>query len=239
MTAVLTPPVEPADWGSTMPAWGLAADLTPPEVIEGRQVRAIRKRLVVGLAAIVLVCVAGFAFATLQATTAEDSLASTQAATDELMAAQGQYDDVVKVQADTRAVDAQVAQLMATDVDVATLVTELRGTLPGTMSLTALNVTLTSATDAAAPPVAATDPAAEPGSTPIGTVTLTGSAQQLSDLAGYATDLAGIDGVANVLPASNAKGEAGATTWTVTLGITDALHTHRYDLDAPSDGGQS
>ncbi|MFY0408066.1 hypothetical protein [Solicola sp. PLA-1-18] len=240
MTATISDDVERQIW-SSMPGWGIAADLTPREVVERRRVRALRKLAVAGLALVLLLCVAGFAVASLKARSAADELETAQAETTSLLAQQGQYRDVVKVQADTRALDAQIAQLMTTDVDAAQLLTRLRTALPGSMSLTSMNISLTSAAGGAAPGAAAAPAGAAPDAAgvtdSIGTATLAGTSQQLSDLATYVTRLEKLDGVADVLPATNAAGEAGNATWSVTLSLTKDLHTHRYDQTKQADGG--
>ena len=55
MTA--TPP--PAQLWSTMPGWGIAADLTPPELINSRALKTLRKWLGAGLVVLLLACIAG------------------------------------------------------------------------------------------------------------------------------------------------------------------------------------
>ena len=63
MTATAPAPVQL--W-STMPGWGIAADLTPPELINSRALKTMRKWLGAGLVVLLLACVGGYVAAARQ-----------------------------------------------------------------------------------------------------------------------------------------------------------------------------
>ena len=49
MTTLLDPPAaQPAPW-SVMPGWGVVVDLTPPELIDLRRLRGLRRAIAIGL----------------------------------------------------------------------------------------------------------------------------------------------------------------------------------------------
>ena len=65
----------PALW-SAMPGWGIAADLIPPELINARQLKVLRKLMAAGIVALLVVCAGGYYLAA-----AENSSASADLAT--------------------------------------------------------------------------------------------------------------------------------------------------------------
>lgn len=232
MTAV-TSSRATAAWAE-MPGWSIVADLTPPEIIDARRLRVLRRLIAAGLAAALLLCGAGFGYAHGRRSAAAHDLAAANARTTALTVEQGRYARVTQLQAATKAVDAQIAQLMRTEVDVAGIVTRVRDDLPAAMSLTTITVSLSAA--AQAPTTSGSTSLDTSGRPVIGTVSLAGSSRDLAELAVYVAALSGVKGFVNVIPANNASSTKGATQWTVTLQLTDALYTHRFDA-AGTPGG--
>ena len=223
----------PAPW-SAMPGWGVVADLTPPELIEMRRLKVLRKVIGAALVVVVALFVGGFVFAMFRESGAEDKLASTRAEGTSLARATGRYSAVTELQQTTQSIDAQVMQLMTTEVDVSGFIGKVRSSAPNTVSITSLNVSLTGQNAAGAP-----TPSSTPGSTDaavIGTVTLSGTARRMADLATYIEALQKTRGITNVLPASNTASTGGTASWSVTLSLTDKLHTHKYDVTASTGG---
>jgi len=122
---------------------------------------------------------------------------------------------------------------MATDVDFVNLMARIRTALPPGVTINNASIALAPAAvvDPAADPAA--DPAvpAAPGTTVIGSVTLSGSGGAIKDLASFVTNLIRLKGVVDVVPTSTSKTDAGMD-YSLTLNITDALYTHRYDPEA-------
>ena len=65
----------------------------------------------------------------------------------------------------------------------------------------------------------------------IGTVNITGSGQQLSDVSAYVDNLGRIKGVTNIVPTSNQVANKIAQ-YTITLSLTDVLYSHHFDVNA-------
>lgn len=235
MTAVL----ETTPW-SVMPGWGVVADLTPPELVELRRLRSLRKMIVATLVAVMVLCLAGFGYAMYREAGAQSGLDDIRAEGTTLVAASSKYGAVVRLRAQTDAVNAQIAQVMTVDVDMARLLASLRQAAPASVSLTSVNVSLTATDPAtgAATTVAAGTARPPAGEAVIGTVTLSGTARRLNDLADYVQSLQKVPGVVDVLPANNAAGATGAANWSMTLSVTEKLYSHRYDLARTTGGNR-
>jgi uncharacterized protein HemX len=223
MTTLLSKPDTGTPW-SAMPGWGIVADLTPPELVAARRLKVLQRYIAAGLATVVLLCAAGYAFAYVKNSSASDAVDAANARTTDLTAQQSKYAAVTQLKATTTGITSQTRTLMATDVDMAGLLGTLRRLVPATMALTAVTV---STTPAAAGSTPSLDGSARPT---IGTITLTGSSHRLVDLASYVSRLSALPGVVDVVPSSNTAGSANVATWNVSLQITDLLYTHRYDV---------
>jgi len=231
MKAVDSPWTQP----ESMAGWGIVADLTPPELIAKRRLRVVRRLVVAGVAAVVLLCAGGYGYAVWQHGVADDGLAAEQLRTTTLLAEQHKYSSVTVVRGAIGQVQDQLAGLLAGDVNVEALVVSVVSALPADMTITQMTVTISAASVAGSS--GSSDGAGGIGSldmsgaTHIGTVTLAGTGVQLSDLAGYVQALQGAKGVFEPYPLSNQATETG-TTYSLQLTLTDALLTHRFDVQA-------
>ncbi|MEO5832172.1 MAG: hypothetical protein ABIR83_02245 [Nakamurella sp.] len=227
-TKTLPPPAtvvsRPALW-TVMPGWGISADLIPPELVKARQIAVLRRWLAVGIVALVLVCGGGYYLALRESDAATADLAVIADRTLELQAVGRSYSDVVSIQNRIAQIRGQVTQVMAPDVDLVALTGALQTSLPATMTISQQAITISMAGAATATGLDAS------GATRIGTVTMSGTGQTLDDLSDYVDSLAAIPGVVDVLPLANSLNSEGAvgTQFSLTLGLTDALLSHRFD----------
>jgi hypothetical protein len=234
MTAVLNPTQKA--WHS-MPGWGIVADLTPSELVTSRQLRQLRKVIGAFLIAVVVLCAAGYAYAWTKNNSAQDALDKANAQSTQLTAEQARYAGVTRIETTVAGIQAKVASLMKTDVDVAQTIAKIRTALPGTMAITQLSITFTSAATAGPAGAAAT---AVDGHLVIGKVTMSGAGRTLDDLSAYVDALGAVPGVANLLPSSNTATKGG-TQFSLSFDLTDQLYTHRYDPSkstAPTTGSK-
>jgi Tfp pilus assembly protein PilN len=220
MTALLTKSPNEAAWQG-MPGWGVVADLTPPELVTARRIKALRKIIAFALVGVALLCAGGYVDAVMKHSSAAGALASAQDESTALSAEQGKYVRVTQVQAATDAIISQVQTLTQGSVDVAQVLHRMRDALPGSMSLTSVNVAITNPTGLTPQ---TTPTLNSTGHIVIGSVTLTGSARTMVDLAAYVDALSKLRGVVDVIPTQNNNGQDGAAgTWNVTAQLTDAL----------------
>lgn len=210
----------------SMPGWGIAADLIPPELRHARQLRTLRKLLTAGVLALLVVCAVGYYLAAHENASAAAELAEVEARTVQLQEDGRGYSDVVLIQGAVDRIEGQIAPVMAGDIDLAALMGALQSNLPPTMTIDQQAIVLSTA--GAAATTAAAGSGAD-SSAVIGTITLSGTGQRLDDLADYIDRLRTVDGLVEVTPVSNTISDAG-TRYSLTMGLTDALLTHRYDV---------
>lgn len=238
MTTTVTD--QPDAW-TTHPGFGIFADLTPPELLNGRRLRGIRRALLGALAASVALVVLGAGLAMWRQADAGHQLTQEQARTAQLHAEQSKFTTVTQIQQDTAGVDTQLAQLMASDTDFTALLTSIRAAQPKTVAVTAEQVTVAATGGAAAagtgtgsgPATGSLDTSKAPQ---IGKITLSGTVASLDDFAVYVAYLQKVPGIVDVLPSTVAEGSGGGTAKTgpvsyqfaVTMSVTDARLTHRY-----------
>ncbi|MCU1659194.1 MAG: Fimbrial assembly family protein [Pseudonocardiales bacterium] len=223
MTAVMTR-ADQQLW-NTMPGWGIVADLTPPELVAIRRLRVLRKLIVVGLAAVVVLCAGGYVLAMTKHSAAASAVGDANARTTQLQAEANKYSRVTRIQGSITQIQGKVATLMKTDVNLPELLGKIRADLPGSMAISQLTLTLTKVPGSnAAGSVLDTS-----GHIKIGSVTMSGSGRTLDDLPAYVDHLNQIPGLSNVVPGSNTAG-ARSTQFSLTFDLTDQLYSHRYDV---------
>lgn len=238
MTLTAPPvPESTAQLWSTMPGWGITANLLPPEVIAGRRLTVIRKIIGGVLAAVVVMGGAGYAYAFIEQRSAESDLSAEQAKTTSLMDEQRKYGEVVTLTGAIAGIDAQLATLMASDVDTTKLVDALAARLPHGAAITQLQLNLDAAGEQTASTPTSSSTASQgggaldtSGQTHIGSLTVTGTAASMADIASFMNQLGTLPGVVGVYPTSQGKNASGpGAQFTIQMTLTDELFTHRYD----------
>lgn len=231
MTSPTTITDRPALWAS-LPGWGIAADLTPPELINKRQLKVLARLMALGLVLLVLACAGGYYLAAHDRSAASADLQAAQGRTVELERVGRSYASVVAIQGSVSQVQAQVAQVMGGDVDLVALLVQLESSLPKTMVITQEAITISTAGVAAAGATAATGGGLDTSGLPrIGTLTISGTGRTLNDLSDYVDGLQTIAGLVDVLPVSNtAASTTSGTQFSITVGLTNNLLSHRFDV---------
>jgi type IV pilus assembly protein PilN len=222
---------KPSALWSSIPGWGIAANLIPPELLAARQLKFLRKLLAIGIAALLLIAGFGYFLAATENSRAASELAAARAQTEQLLDQGRGYAEVIAIQGSITEVETQLAQVMSGDVDLAALMGELSSSLPETMTISQESITVSlaaiagSATDAAAPSGLDTS-----GIPRIGAITIDGTGQTMDDLPDYIDRLRAINGLVDVLPVSNSLAGASSTEFHVTAGLTNAALSHRFDV---------
>jgi hypothetical protein len=233
MTTVRITPVGP--W-NVRPGWGIAVNLTPPQLVSQRRVRTVRKLVAIGLGLVVLGCGAGYYTAARDKSNAENAYASVQAQGSQLKADLDKYTDTTKLQSAVAGVRGQISSVMSGDVATDALIAEIRAALPGDMTIQQAAVTVSQAGVAAVPDTTGATGLSDPRYPRIGDIALTGTGQTLSDVSEFVTKLQTLRGLVDVVPTSNAAGKTGVQ-WSITLGFTDQLRTHAFDLKNQNQAG--
>jgi hypothetical protein len=227
MTSLLTLPESPQQPDS-MPGWDIVADMTPPELVNLRWIAVLQRRIAAGLVLVVLLCGAGYLYASHQDHVARSEADAAADRTRGLAESAGRFAAVTSIETTVRGIDDQMATLMENDVDVARLVTAIRRALPRSMAVQNVTVVVTGE----GPPVGTTDGLDRSGHPAIGTVSISGSGRTLDDLPVFVDGLDAVPGLVEVLPTSNQVTE-GKAQFSVSVTFTDQLLSHRYDETEP------
>jgi type IV pilus assembly protein PilN len=229
--------MQPRELWSTMPGWGIVANLIPPEVLQARRVRAIRKLIAYALCLLVLIAGAGYSFAWYRSQQAADALAAEQSRTSQLLVQQKRYADVTLLQGSVAGVRTELSHLLASDVDMSALVASILAQLPAGATVSQLAVTMS----VPGTKQAMTNLASGPGSLDtsshphIGLVSVTGQAARVSDVSTLVDRLTILPGFIDPYPTSNTTNDKG-TLFTVQFSVNDKLLSHRYDVTAKTGG---
>ena len=215
---------------NTMPGWGIAADLTPPELLATRKLRKTIREVLIGLGFLAGLIVIGFAFALIRHHTASSEVNAAQRASDALLADQHKYQNVVQIRGTISQIDGQLTGLMSNDTDVPALLAKLDGLTPPGVAITQIDLTLN------APGISETAPGGgvsldTSGKATIGTFTLQGAGVKITDGPAYTDKLKGVPGLINVYLGSNTQAPGGSS-FEITAALTNDLLTHRYSPNA-------
>lgn len=223
--------MQPRELWSTMPGWGIVANLIPPEVLQARRVRAIRKLVAYALCALVLLAGLGYGYAFFRSQQAADTLAAEQSRTSQLLVQQKRYADVTLLQGSVAGVRTELSGLLASDVDMSAVVTSIVRQLPAGASISQLAVTMASAPgrQSSANLNSGTGSLDTSGHPHIGLITVTGQANRVPDVSVLVDRLHALPGFIDPYPTSNTTNDKG-TLFTIQFSIDDRLLSHRYDM---------
>jgi hypothetical protein len=210
----------------------IVANLLPPETIEARTTRKVRRIVIACLAGFVLLLGGWYAFATYELSLARTDLANAESDAHRLKAQQNQYNELIRTQTQSKAVQADLAKLFADEVQWTLLINAVGEVAPPGVEQTSVTAGIagaTTATGAAAAGAPASSGAATTtadGKRIIGRITVEGKAPTKPAVASYLDAVAKLDGVANPLATTiNAEtNTAGPVTFSLQIDLTaDAL----------------
>jgi type IV pilus assembly protein PilN len=209
---------------SSMPGWGIAVNMLPPEIIAARRIRVIHKMLISALAVIVVLGLLGFGYAYWQVHSASSGLTAVQSQTTQLESQQVKYNPVLVLQAEIAHIAEELTTLTTNTVNLPHLVLQVAALAPHPGQLTKIDVE-----------VLAAAPANTSGATPdntgsldssglphIGVITVGGTVRSVADVAAYARALNALPGIVEVFPTS-AQASTGGLSYTIEMTMTDQL----------------
>ena len=202
-------------------------NLLPPEILQTRRLTRLKRALAGGVAAIVLLCGVATAWAWTGASAAQDDLDAVQAEGAGMRAEQARYAGVPRLLTRIQAAGAARERAMSQDVLWYGFLSDLSVTTPKGITLNGLQASLDK-------PATTNDPLVPAG---LGTVTFTGTAEHVPDVAAWLDAVAhmhGLDGsTLQSVTREDAGGSApGALNFTTTVSVTSKALTHRYDRKA-------
>jgi Tfp pilus assembly protein PilN len=202
-------------------------NLLPAEILQARRLAGLKRVLTGVVAAVVLVCVGATVWAQAGASAAQDDLEAVQARGAALRAEQARYAAVPKLLNLIQAAGAARERAMSQDMLWYGFMSDLSVTTPKGVTLNGLQVSLDK-------PAVVTDPLVNPG---LGTVTFTGTAKHVPDVAAWLDAVGRIHGLdsstlQSVTREDTAGGKSGTLNFTSTVTVTSKALTHRYDRKA-------
>jgi Tfp pilus assembly protein PilN len=222
----------PAPTGPVRVPWATVprVNLLPLEIVQGRRFRRTKQWLGVLVFAGVVVAAAGTYLAQREVAHERGELTVAQSQVTTLQSQAVKYSAVPAVVAQVDAASSARADVMGQDVLWYQFMSDLEGALPPGVSQDAITVTLTPKTAASTGPAAAS-PLAAGG---VGTLTVTGDAEQYQEVSSWLDALAKVHGLSSpALTNATKSQDAGATTVTYSISavVTDAAFSHRYDKE--------
>lgn len=198
------------------------ANLLPPSVLQAAKGRQVLRGMMIALAASVAVAVAGSALAGVFAMSHGMALAEGRAKTDALLAQQLEYADVSTTLSSIDALGAARQAVGSTDVLWADYLSELRGTLPTGVQITAATVEATSPTTVVA--VGASALSAPQAAN----LKLTVSSSDLASVQAWMNNLGGLSGYADAMLTSVTRSPEGVYASVVSLSVDDTIYSGRF-----------
>jgi Tfp pilus assembly protein PilN len=240
MATILVPP-EPAATAERAPRMlTIAANLLPPEIVESRRGRKVRRIVVSALAAFIALLAGWYSLASYQTSLARDDLSSAQSDVERLARLQKPFAELISAQNESRSIDVQLSALLAGDLQWSRLLSSLRAAAPQGVQITSVTSALAAGADGAGGSSGSAGSRLPSTSTEklVGTITITGTATSKVAVAAYVDALAKAPGLANpLLDSANQRGPL--FDFTVRLDITgSALSGHYLTKSGKDTGGK-
>jgi Tfp pilus assembly protein PilN len=228
MATTMVPPTtsnKPASGGVRFVS--VRAQLLPDEIVGARQLVVLRKRVLIGVIAVVVLLIGWYGVSKWQTMSANSSLHRARQATVTLQSEQNQFAPLVQAQAEIATIQSQLAQLMTGDLPWKSVLTTLRAKAPAGVGVDSVDGTVTSA--AAAGSSAGSNAAVlnQTGTPAIGELTVSGTAPDKRTVAAYADNLAKVTGLTAPL-ISNVTAQEKGVKFTITAVITAEALGGRY-----------
>jgi hypothetical protein len=202
----------------------IAADLLPLEIVESRRARKVRRSVLAGIVALLVVLAGWYGFAVFQTSVARAGLSGAEADVARLKDKQQQYAPLVDMQTESGAIRAQLSALLAHDLPWSGLIDPAMDKAAGLVTVDELTGDLSDANSATATAVQLPNTS---GGHLVGRFTVKGHAANKADLARYIDALAQVRGFGNPYVTSATPHE-GVVSFTVQLDITDTVLGGRF-----------
>lgn len=210
-------------------------NLLPPEVLQRRAVRTVKRGGAVALVATLAVAAGAYTLAVVDRNNAQEDLAAEQAVTTELQTEAAKYAEVPRIFAIIDGATEGRRVALAQDISWSTLMGQIAATYPGDVWLDSVQATL----DSPLPGPAAGAPdavAASPELTPPGvaTITIQGAAKSHPDVANWLDSLASVPNIADTSLATSTLAEEDGQVFVKydnTAVLDEGAYTHKYDED--------
>jgi Tfp pilus assembly protein PilN len=215
----------------------ITADLLPEELIASRRLADLKRKVVIGLAALVVLLIAGYGLSMWSTSRSKSDLASAQHQAITLQNQQKQYTPLVSAQAQATQISTALHQMMTGDLQWKDMLAKLRTAAKNGVTVDTISGTVTAGVAAGqAGTTAGLGVLNQTGKQQVGTLTLGGTAPDKNAVATFVDTLTKVKGLAAAFPASvTGGGTAGKYTYSVSVIITSDALGGRY---ATTTGGK-
>jgi hypothetical protein len=197
--------------------------LIPPEVLDGRKARGVRRALLWGVLGVLLITVAAIGGTALLGLKAQAGLADAQAQTGELLAEQGKYVEVKKTQNDVDLAQAAQQVGASTEIDWKDYLDKVQATLPADAALKSVAV------NSATPLATYEQPTAPLQGSRVATLVFQATSPVLPVVPTWLASLATLPGFSDATPDSVTLDDTTHQyTVTITMHIDDAAFDKRF-----------
>lgn len=232
MTATAVPTDTPDEAELAGPLHDVFANLLPDEIVAGRRLAELKRRMAIGLAALVTVLVLIYGFSWWQTTSAHHSLSSAKHTSAKLQQQKDQFAPLVLAQTQSATIQTALRQLMVGDLDWTQMIEALNKTAHNGLKITTINGTLTSGAAANAAASGGFNVLNQTGAQSIGSMTLNGVAPDKATIAAFVDGLVSVPGLAAPFPASVTAAAGGhQIQFTADVIITSAALGGRYSAN--------
>ena len=197
-------------------------NLLPPEVTEQAHTRALRKKLIVATAGVLVVVIVGIGGAFWHATMSAARLIAAQANTTELLAEQTKYVDVRQVQTEVDTALAARAVGGWTEVDWKAYLQAVRAVLPTDVGIDAVSI------DSTSPFAAFVQPTAALQTPRVATLSITIASPGLPSVPQWLESMQSLPGFADAVPGSITEKDGGSYLVVVTMHINAEAFSGRF-----------
>ena len=219
----------------------IRANLLPRELVQDRRSGVVKRRIVMGLAAVVAVIAVLYGLTLWGTAGARHDLSQAHKQNAALEAQQQKYQPLTAAQTQSAAINDALHKLMVGDLSWKDMLTTLRDAAPKGLKVDSVAGTITigagsavnSGFSASGPGIGALNTTGQP---PAGTLNITGSAPDKDTVAAYAAALGKVTGLAAPYPTNVTTTGPGVTFAISAVITTDALGG-RYSTKSTSPGG--
>jgi len=196
--------------------------LLPAEVNDFHRARAVRRKLVFGVFAVLALVAAGVAGTFYLAAQAEASLQSARAATQNLLTQEAQFAELRQVQSGIALVQAGQLVGASTEIDWTQYLTDLQATLPPGVTINTVTI------DSASPFIDYAQASVPLEGSRIATLSFAATSPTLPSIPDWLDGLATLTGFTDAVPDSVVIGEGSTYLVNMTMHINSDAFSHRF-----------
>jgi Tfp pilus assembly protein PilN len=213
------------------------ANLLPDELVNSRRSGALKHRVFAGLGAVLAVMLVWYGITLWGTSSAKHDLSKAKQQNTAMVTQQSKYDDLVRTQQASTGIKSALAQLMAGDLQWKNMLASLRSVAPKGVKIDSISGTTGAAAGSA---TGGTGPGLgvfnTTGKDEVGTLSITGTAANKDEVAGYVDSLATVKGLTAIYPTSATTAGSGVSFAISALITSDALGG-RFSSQSASSGG--